>query len=47
MHRPNVTRDSGRYLQKYPFILGRDAAGTVEEVGEGVTRFRKGQRVIA
>ncbi|KAJ6082019.1 zinc-binding oxidoreductase CipB [Penicillium canescens] len=40
-------QDSGRYLKKYPFILGRDAAGTVEEVGEGVTRFHKGQRVIA
>ncbi|KAJ5357428.1 zinc-binding oxidoreductase CipB [Penicillium brevicompactum] len=40
-------QDSGRYLRTYPFILGRDAAGTVKEVGEGVTRFHKGQRVIA
>ncbi|KAJ5334747.1 zinc-binding oxidoreductase CipB [Penicillium brevicompactum] len=40
-------QDSGRYLRTYPIILGRDAAGTVEEVGEGVTRFHKGQRVIA
>ncbi|KAK9850306.1 hypothetical protein MYU51_012189 [Penicillium brevicompactum] len=40
-------QDSGRYLRTYPFILGRDAARTVEEVGEGVTRFHKGQRVIA
>ncbi|KAJ6125616.1 zinc-binding oxidoreductase CipB [Penicillium samsonianum] len=40
-------QDSGRFLSNYPFILGRDAAGTVEEVGEGVTRFHKGQRVIA
>lgn len=42
-----IWRDSGRYLRTYPFLLGRDAAGTVEEVGEGVTRFHKGQRVIA
>ncbi|GME40097.1 alcohol dehydrogenase [Neofusicoccum parvum] len=31
----------------YPNILGEDSAGTVEEVGEGVTRIQKGQRVIA
>ncbi|KAL5321972.1 hypothetical protein ACEPPN_009937 [Leptodophora sp. 'Broadleaf-Isolate-01'] len=37
----------GRYLNSFPFILGEDAAGTVEEVGPGVTRFQKGQRVIA
>ncbi|GFF57167.1 zinc-binding alcohol dehydrogenase domain-containing protein cipB [Aspergillus udagawae] len=37
----------GRYLNTYPFILGQDAAGVVEEAGSGVTRFRKGQRVIA
>ncbi|KAJ5768162.1 hypothetical protein N7533_000745 [Penicillium manginii] len=37
----------GRYLDKYPFILGEDAAGIVEDIGPGVTRYRKGQRVIA
>ncbi|KAE8334260.1 hypothetical protein BDV24DRAFT_170375 [Aspergillus arachidicola] len=37
----------GRYLEKYPFILGEDTAGTIEEVGPGVSRFVKGQRVIA
>ncbi|KAB2573048.1 Dehydrogenase azaJ [Lasiodiplodia theobromae] len=31
----------------YPAILGSDIAGVVEEVGEGVTCFKKGQHVIA
>jgi NADPH:quinone reductase len=29
----------------FPVVLGRDLAGTVEEVGEGVRRFTAGQRV--
>lgn len=35
------------YAKTYPFILGTDVSGTVEEVGEGVTRFQKGDRVIS
>jgi NADPH:quinone reductase-like Zn-dependent oxidoreductase len=33
--------------QNYPNILGRDIAGEIVEVGEGVTRLKVGQRVIA
>lgn len=49
LHRPRLTttRDSGLLPFSYPGILGEDVAGTVEEVGEGVTRFHKGQRVMA
>jgi NADPH:quinone reductase-like Zn-dependent oxidoreductase len=32
---------------KYPFILGTDLAGEVVEVGEAVTRFQVGDRVLA
>ncbi|KAL1797143.1 hypothetical protein ACET3X_003749 [Alternaria dauci] len=39
--------DEHRYVSNYPFILGSDCAGTIEEVGEGVTKFVKGDRVIA
>ncbi|KAK7628012.1 chaperonin 10-like protein, partial [Phyllosticta citricarpa] len=40
-------QDLGIYLQKYPNIIGCDFAGVVEDVGAGVTRFKKGQRVIS
>ena len=33
--------------QKFPLILGRDAAGTVKQLGEGVTQFKVGDRVLA
>jgi NADPH2:quinone reductase len=39
----------GRYQVKpdFPFIPGLEVAGTVTEVGPGVTRFRPGDRVMA
>ncbi|OBZ79326.1 Protein TOXD [Grifola frondosa] len=36
----------GGFITDYPAVLGEDAAGIVEEVGEGVTSFKKGDRVI-
>ena len=35
-------KDFGLFMESYPLILGCDGAGTVEEVGSGVTGFKKG-----
>ena len=35
----------GAIVGEYPSILGSDITGTVEELGEGVTGFAKGDRV--
>ncbi|MBW8858166.1 MAG: quinone oxidoreductase [Caulobacter sp.] len=36
---------SGLYPMKMPAVLGLEAAGVVEALGEGVTRFRTGDRI--
>lgn len=35
----------GIFIEKFPAVIGSDIAGTVEELGEGVTGFAKGDRV--
>ena len=35
------------FVKEYPFLLGSDIAGVVEDVGEGVTTLVKGDRVYA
>src|ERR1700730_194948 len=32
---------------KLPVILGRDASGAVKQLGQGVTQFKVGDRVLA
>ncbi|KAF8499317.1 GroES-like protein [Gautieria morchelliformis] len=36
----------GILREEYPAILGSDGAGIVEQVGEGVTAFKKGDKVL-
>ena len=35
----------GDFVVKYPFVLGHEAAGVIEEVGENVRNLKKGDRV--
>ncbi|KAG1814079.1 chaperonin 10-like protein [Suillus variegatus] len=39
-------QETGMFVQHYPAVLGEDIAGTVDEVGEGVLNFAKGDRVF-
>jgi NADPH:quinone reductase len=49
INRGDLGRRQGLYpgRTEYPLIIGWDIAGTVESVGEGVTGFAPGQRVVA
>ncbi|KAG1781770.1 chaperonin 10-like protein [Suillus placidus] len=40
-------RYTGIFVTHYPVILGVDIAGIVQELGEGVENFRKGDKVLA
>lgn len=46
---PDVLMTRGLYQERppLPFVPGLELAGVVAEVGEGVTRFRPGDRVVA
>lgn len=39
-------QDVGIFVQQWPTVFGCDVAGEVYEVGSGVSRFKKGDRVI-
>lgn len=39
-------QDAGVFVQQWPTVFGCDVAGEVYEVGPGVDRFKKGDRVI-
>jgi L-iditol 2-dehydrogenase len=34
-------------IHKAPLVLGHEVAGTVAEVGEGITRYKVGERIVA
>jgi NADPH:quinone reductase len=38
---------SGQYARELPFVLGSEVCGTVAALGEGVTEFRVGDRVVS
>ncbi|KAJ5084328.1 alcohol dehydrogenase [Penicillium alfredii] len=42
----HMMQDQPYFELQYPFIFGTDVAGTVVQLGSGVTRFQLGQRVI-
>jgi NADPH:quinone reductase-like Zn-dependent oxidoreductase len=39
-------QELGIFVDHYPAVLGTDIAGIVEEVGEGVENFSKGDNVL-
>jgi NADPH:quinone reductase len=43
----DVYHRTGLYRQPLPFTPGREAAGIVERVGDGVSRLRPGDRVVS
>ena len=41
----HLMQDPSPYPNTYPAIIGQDVAGTVHAVGQGVTRFKPGDRI--
>ncbi|KZT64345.1 GroES-like protein [Daedalea quercina L-15889] len=41
-----IVQSYGVIVEEYPVILGIDIAGTIVGLGEGVTRFKKGDRIL-
>lgn len=42
----NYIDSGGPTFKRPPLILGHEALGIVDEVGEGVTQFKGGERVL-
>lgn len=40
-----MVQETGLWVEEFPTILGCEAAGTVEELGEGVSGLSQGDRV--
>jgi len=45
-HTDKTIVDGSRVWDKFPIVLGHEAAGIVREIGPGVTRLRPGDKVI-
>jgi|SRR5712671_1045447 len=41
----NFSQRTGIFVDEYPYIAGNDGSGIIEEVGEGVSELKKGDKV--
>jgi NADPH:quinone reductase-like Zn-dependent oxidoreductase len=42
-----IQTSGGAFLKGWPIVLGTDIAGELYEVGSNVTKYKKGDRVLA